>query len=529
MGLNLGVHNTFSFHLLDFMIRRILLLLVIFCLSLLSTRETRGVPSQRYHTFHVVDQQTGRGVPLVELRTVGNVSYYTDSKGYVAFFEPGLMQQQLYFHVSSHGYLHEKDGFGYRGFRTIPTPGKITTVKLERLNIAERLYRITGEGIYRDTVLLGLQPPLKQPVLNAQVFGSDSTVNAVYRNQVYWFWGDTNRASYPLGNFHVPGATSPLMSPQSTDPSSGINLSYFVDNAGFAKKTCEMPGTGPTWLDGLVVLENAAGTEQLFGAYAKVKAPLTIYERGLVQWDDELQQFNKITTFNLTDPLYPKGHPFIHATGTTNYIYFADPYPYVRVRMDLDALKQAKQYESYTCFEQGARADHYSITRNQNGEIQYAWKKDTLPLTHSLQEELIRTGQISREEGLFQTADSDTGAPLTLQRGSVYWNAYRQRWIMIGCQYGGTSVLGEIWFAESPQLVGPWKWATKIVSHDHYSFYNPKQQPMFDQQGGRLIYFEGTYTTTFSKATRKTPRYDYNQIMYRLDLADPRLHTRDKK
>ena len=46
---------------------------------------------------------------------------------------------------------------------------------------------------------------------------------------------------------------------------------------------------------------------------------------------------------------------------------------------------------------------------------------------------------------------------------------------------------------------------------------------MFDQDGGRIMYFEGTYTTTFSGNDDPTPRYDYNQVMYRLDLADHRL------
>jgi hypothetical protein len=46
---------------------------------------------------------------------------------------------------------------------------------------------------------------------------------------------------------------------------------------------------------------------------------------------------------------------------------------------------------------------------------------------------------------------------------------------------------------------------------------------MFDKEGGRAIYFEGTYASTFSGNTHPTPRYDYNQIMYKLDLADPRL------
>jgi hypothetical protein len=48
---------------------------------------------------------------------------------------------------------------------------------------------------------------------------------------------------------------------------------------------------------------------------------------------------------------------------------------------------------------------------------------------------------------------------------------------------------------------------------------------MFDRDGGRIIYFEGTYTTTFSGNSDATPRYNYNQIMYKLDLSDPRLRA----
>lgn len=53
--------------------------------------------------------------------------------------------------------------------------------------------------------------------------------------------------------------------------------------------------------------------------------------------------------------------------------------------------------------------------------------------------------------------------------------------------------------------------------------YWPAQHPFFDQDGGRKIYFEGTYTTTFSGNPVTTPRYEYNQLMYRLSLDDPRL------
>ncbi len=105
----------------------------------------------------------------------------------------------------------------------------------------------------------------------------------------------------------------------------------------------------------------------------------------------------------------------------------------------------------------------------------------------------------------------------------MYWNDYRRRWITIRCEVFGTSMLGETWYAEADTPLGPWVYARKIVTHDQYSFYNPKQHPVFDQDGGRVIYFEGTYVSTFSGNPDKTPRYDYNQIMYRLDLADEQL------
>src|SRR5262245_22377017 len=109
----------------------------------------------KYFTVTVVDEQTGRGVPLVELRTVHDARYYADSNGVLAFHEPGLMGQKVFFHVRSHGYEFPKDGFGFRGRALEVTEGGSARLKLRRVNLAERLYRVTGGGIYRDSVLAG--------------------------------------------------------------------------------------------------------------------------------------------------------------------------------------------------------------------------------------------------------------------------------------------------------------------------------------------------------------------------------------
>ena len=129
-----------------------------------SAETPRGVTTNReYFTIQVVDRQTGRGVPLVELRTTNSIRLFTDSNGIVAFREPGLMDREVFFFVESHGYEVPKDGFGYRGVRLRTTPGQEAIVKIDRLNIAERLYRVTGQGIYRDSVLTGRPVPLQEP------------------------------------------------------------------------------------------------------------------------------------------------------------------------------------------------------------------------------------------------------------------------------------------------------------------------------------------------------------------------------
>jgi hypothetical protein len=156
--------------------------------------------------------------------------------------------------------------------------------------------------------------------------------------------------------------------------------------------------------------------------------------------------------------------------------------------------------------------------------LHYDWKPHTHVVRQEQQSQLIAKQLLRADEALLNLRDVETGKTVIAHGGSVYWNLYRKRWVMIAVEsYGSSSPLGEIWFAEADTPLGPWTYARKIVSHDRYSFYNPKQHPMFDKDGGRVIFFEGTYTTTFSGNRDPTPRYDYNQIMYQLDLSDRRL------
>ena len=474
--------------------------------------------------IQVVDQETGRGVALVELKTVNNIRLYTDSNGIVAFFEPGLMNRKVFFHVAGHGYEFPTDGFGFRGKTLTVTPGGHAKLEINRVNIAQRLYRITGAGIYSDSLLTGRHVPIRQPLLNGLVFGSDSVMSTVYGGKIYWFWGDTNRPGYPLGNFKVPGATSLLPDSEGLDPDVGVDLSYFLDDNGFAKKTIAASDPGPTWISGLIVLCDGQGKERMFAHYANIQKPMETYERGLVEFDQRAEQFDKVATFPLDGPFPHGAQALVHTVDAVPYVYFCDPYPQVRVQADEQHLKKPQTYEAFTCLEPGSRLSENRLDRDDDGSLRWAWKPNTDVLGPKEQAKLIRDGQLQPGESPWALSDVETGKPIIAHRGSVAFNAYRGRWVMIAGEVFGTSMLGETWYAEADRLTGPWIHARKIVTHDNYSFYNPTQHSMLDKDGGRTIYFEGTYTHTFSGNPDQTPRYDYNQIMYKLDLTNPRLH-----
>jgi hypothetical protein len=485
-----------------------------------------ALAEQKPFRIRVVDDVTSRGVPLVELQTVNDIRFVTDSNGIVAFDEPGLMNQSVFFLVQSHGYEFPKDGFGFAGQAIEIKPGGEATFKIRRINIAQRLYRVTGAGNYRDTLLTGGQPPTREPVLNGLVLGSDSVLTAVFRGKIHWFWGDTNRSSYPLGNFDVPGATSELPGSGGLDPNVGVDLTYFVDDKGFARPTAKMPGTGPTWIDSLVVLKEPEGRERMFGWYMKIKPPLEVYQRGLAEFDADSNRFAKVIEFPQDAPAYPSGHTFLRREDDIDYIYFCHPYPLVRVRANPASLKNLTEYEAYTCLKPDSTLADPQIDREPDGKVRYSWKANTPVVGPGEQKKLIADKHLRSNEGLLQLADRETGKPVVAHHGTVAWNEFRKRWVMITVEIGGSSShLGEVWYAEADSPLGPWAYAVKIVSHNKYSFYNPKHHAMLDQNGGRTIFFEGTYTHTFSgNPEETTPRYEYNQIMYRLDLDDPRLN-----
>ena len=486
--------------------------------------------SNKYFKIQVVDRQTGRGVPLVELRTTNNTRYYTDSNGIVAYYEPGLMDREVFFFVESQGYEFPKDGFGNRGTRLKTVPGTSAVIKIDRLNIAERLYRVTGQGIYRDSILTGTPVPLKNPVLDGQVMGQDSVFNCIYRGRLFWIWGDTARPSYPLGNFATSGAVSDLPGQGGLDPSAGVNLEYYVGKDGFCRKMCPLKEPGLVWLDSLLTVRDPQGEERMVAKFDRLKDLGKVLGRGLVVFNNATETFEPLVRSGIEFlPFSSSGHAFKVNTDGREYYYFATPFPLavrMRVRADWDDVIDANCYEVLTALEtkksSGQHARRLDVDESKKPHRWVRFDKLTGGEDSAKNSVIKALKQEKKDTHLF---DIESGKKIYPHNGSVYFNEYRRRWIAIFLQqFGESSFLGEVWYAEADTPVGPWAYARKIATHNKYSFYNPKQHPFFDKEGGRVIFFEGTYSFTFSGSLEtSTPRYDYNQIMYRLNLDDPRL------
>ncbi|WP_201002063.1 discoidin domain-containing protein [Paenibacillus glycanilyticus] len=493
-----------------------------------SSSGTSQIQSQQPFGIRVVDSKTGRGIPAVELRTTNNMTFYTDSAGYVAFKEVGLMNETVFFHLSSDGYKVPQDMFGYYGQAVEVTPGGSVTLTMDRVNIAERLYRLTGEGIYRDSLLLGKTPPINEPLLNGKVMGQDSVQTIKYKNKLYWFWGDTDRVAYPLGNFRVTGATSKLPGQGGLDPDAGVDLSYFKQDDGFVKSLVPaLPdGANIAWVFGLMTAKDASGQERLLAGYSTHNPDLSAF--GILQFNDQTEQFEQLVQFpDKNDWRHPGGQASYYKENGKGYWVFTEHrMPNLRVPATYDAIKDYTKYEAFTPLKPGTTYNgaDTQLERDASGKLVWSWKQNTPPLKQDQEKELINLGVIKDTDSrYYQLKDADTGADVTIAGSSVEWNDYRQKYVLFGQQMGGTtSGLGEMWYAEAPAPQGPWTTAKKIITHNNYTFYNPAHDEFFDKAGGRYIYLEATYTNTFTDH-EPTPRYNYNQMMYKLDLANPDL------
>ncbi|MEY3829229.1 MAG: hypothetical protein RL636_930 [Verrucomicrobiota bacterium] len=432
-----------------------------------------GLQAAEICRIEVVEQGSGWPVPGVELRTVHGVRIVSDNAGVIAFDLPELMGRETWFTVSGHGYGVKADGFGYKGVRLRPAAGRKLTVTVERRILAQRLGRLTGTGLFAESQKLGEQLDWR----DGPVQGCDSIVNARFEGKQFWFWGDTNLAHYPLGIFNVSAATTADFTPPARPPLK-VRFDYFLNAQGRARGVADVPGDGPTWIWGAATLKDAQGREHLVASAVKVRGTMEAYRWDLVEWDRSTQRFLPVQTVwtkSVEQPKAPKvpdGHALKWRDNQgKEWLLFCNPFPTLRCPATYEAWKDPQSWETLT------------------------------------PDRTIRTPE---------------GTTVEAHGGDLAWHPWSQRWLLLFTQKGGdTSFLGEIWLATAPSPTGPWTGARKVATHDNYTFYNPVLHPEAFRADSPVIHFEGTYVTTFTDNQQPTPRWDYNQVLYQVDLSQP--------
>jgi hypothetical protein len=501
-----------------------------FALSLLISAAAPAEDKSPYFEIRVTDKATGRGIPLVELVTVDGVRWVTDNAGRIAYAEHGHAGQTIFFSVYPQGYRVPKDGFGVEGARLKIEPGASAEVKLERINLAERFYRSTGQGLYRDTELLGKAAPLRDGGRQGMVAGQDSVQMVNYRDKLYWFWGDTSRLSYPLGLFRTSGAVTPLPGAPGADPDKGFDYTYFAAPDGFSRAMVDVANPkGVVWIDGVCVVPDESGRERMVCRFSRREGLGELYEQGFMVYNDERELFEVKTTFPNTEQWrFVRDHPVRVKDGGKEYLMCGPAFPVTRTNPALADVTNTASYESWSCMDPQADPANAKPRRSAAGALDWKWQAGP-PTTQKEELRWLKAGLIKPEEVRFLPEDAGKpGRRVVIHNGTVHWNAHRNRWILVGNEIAqdkqSPSFLGEVWYSEAESPQGPWRKAARVATHDKQSFYNPCHHPAFDAEGGRVIYFEGTYTNTFTDAPA-TQRYNYNQVMYRLDLDHPHLKT----
>jgi len=441
-----------------------------------------GARAEGLFRIMVVDAENGWPVPMVELRTTHQVSFFSDNAGIIAFDLPELMGVETWFSIEGHGYGVKADGFGYRGVRLTPVEGGEATVKVIRSLPGKRLGRLTGAGLFGESQRFGLEKDWQE----SGVVGCDSVQPAEHLGKLYWAWGDTAMPGYPLGLFHMTGAVTGLRPLDSFEPPVRMRYDYFREDSGKVRNIAKMAGDGPTWLGGCVSVLDREGRARLVAIYGKIEGHLTTYERGLCVWNEESENFEKLKVLwtrkdgEGAPPAAPNGHPVKWRDDKgREWLLFGDPFP---------TIKCPATFEGWSDPEQ--------------------WQK------------LVPQKKVMSSEG----------EEIIPHRGAIAWSESRQRWVSVFTQhFGKPSMLGEIWYSESDEATGPWGPAVKVVTHHNYTFYNPCLHPGFTKEDSGLLLFEATFTSEFADRPFPAARYNYNQVLYRLDLDDPALAAARQK
>ena len=510
----------------------------------------------------IVDGVTGRGVPLVQLRTSNYISWYSDSAGVVAFDEPGMLGMAVYFVVLTDGYeivasavLPNTPG-SEPGVLLRTVGGDSATITLRRTQPAERLYRLTGGGLYRDTLLTGGAAPVKEPQISkSSSIGQDSLMAIPFKKQVFWCFGDTECPAGPrdtdcqhygrftncavtvrsVGNGSVPPSLDYFVSKNSRAPG-GLGSDGRPNDAllklwnpgSFVHPKAMLAGpqgqiyNQSSWIGSMTVTKDAAGNDDaLWVTYVcPWGGPDKIF--GVAKWSEAQQVF--LPEQGAAQKLRYSGAQVVQtlspADKAAGFIYYASAFAMSRVPANSSSIVNPSLYEYFSPCSAGA-----SGCKSKMSAASWGWKKSNLDgglsgvgyFNPTAELGAIKAGLLPRAAARMQVHDKahPFGGSLVLSRGSVNWNAHRSKYVLIAEQAQlnraaplGASRHGEIFYCESSSITGPWTACTSVITHNQtgMSCYNPMQLAWLDEYGGARVYIACTFTAMASSTGGKTDR-----------------------
>ncbi len=413
-----------------------------------------------------IDAENGWPVPGVQLTTSAGHRFVSDNAGVVAIGEPDYYGRSMTFSVTGHGY---RPSSGASSVTLSVKAGGEAKVELARQYRAMRLGRIGGGGLFGESMKVGER--LDEPE-DGEV-GRDSVQVKPYGDKLFWLWGDTNVRSYPLGVFNTTASYTANPPFSAWVPPVAPKYANFKNSDGNIRGVIDQPWGGLMWIFGLVDLKDKKGNAKLGGAWTCVSgnnANSSGSCNGLCTWNPDTEKFDITRVLNSSTnscSMFPDGNnmKWTDEKGK-KWILFGGPYPW---------LKIPDSYESWC-----------------NPDT---WEK----LSYS-----------SRAA----TCKGSTTSTVTPKGGQMMWNAAIGKYVAIfylDLDFGG------LWYAEADSPFGPWYNAEKVCQMDNYNFYNPVVHAESDPTKPYLI-FEATYTDAFVGQPDPTARWNYTQVLYRLNL-----------
>jgi hypothetical protein len=331
------------------------------------------------------------------------VSSYSDSGGNIAFYEPGF-EGDIFFNVYSDGYSLDPNQDHVEMYNTPYDSGIHLNVSygensggggiiyMVRHQLAKRLYRLTGSGLYADSYLSNQLSSIPQSIIDSnrvliddvKVLGQDTVMTVTFNNKVLWFFGDTTCLCSARQNncenygMYTVGASSCLPSDLITGQSQNDDddadddnhdspcissqpppLKYFSSSEGGFLHVAPMATLPPldqnTWIAAVFTLPSSSSASSSQAKYANfMKNPgdgenAGPTATGMVKWNPDSETFDFLSEF-------PDNHTFLNGAHTiqqlspedsgsaSNYVYFNSQ---IRVSGDEVSIMDPSQYEYY--------------------------------------------------------------------------------------------------------------------------------------------------------------------------------------